>query len=682
MGPRPSKGRRLPSTLRFSPDTIPPVSSHSLGSHREGRSHTTEQMRLLCLLMPIWELAAAQTCTTDSCLRALQDFEPTGRNGTADCLSALQTTSTPEAGTVFHTLRVTSTSTTTRNTTLTSAPSTSPEPRIGSPHAAGEPWRRWLAEREAFTQLAGGSPSSAPLAYPSDAPTYASECGSPSSYVSACSCLGVTPAVVTARVPLTTSSIFVTAFITSTSVRTRYANSTTWRNATSSVISLNSTAVSESTPPRPTSPFTDPRVIVDGRHPSRTGSVGSNNSATSAPAGIETPKSAGVAEGAPLASATSLVSLNSTLSTSLTESSASPRIYINTTLSSADGVSTRASPKPTGWSAFPNITAASSAPFANTTSHPLANSTAGRFQNSTMTATATSTNTTSAPFLNTTTSRFRNVNTTTARFWNTTAPAMNATTARFWNTTAGPRFRNTSTPTATPSSTATVDRTCGETAAAFGLAASQPSGFIDGWRLRQSGSSVVLVAGPSRASLFSVGASGRLCAVGREGPLGNAVVAVVEARRGRAGDASPLWFVDGALVANLTGLGYAELRCADPSGGALACAARESMRTWMGCGLQVTISSGGEAEYEGIECKGVELLVSGGNGTRGGGGGNDTSVRGPALLPTASLNAGDSSLRGSVALTSPNFAGVRRRQQGWGFLLGPLLGFESKDGDL
>ncbi|KAL8302575.1 hypothetical protein RB593_001042 [Gaeumannomyces tritici] len=641
-------------------------------------------MRLLCLLVPIWELAAAQTCTTDSCLRALQDFEPTGRNGTADCLSALQITSTPEASTVFHTLRVTSMSTATRNTTLTSAPSTSPtnsETGIRSPDAVDEPWRRWLAGRKALTQLADGSPSSAPLAYPSDAPNYVSECGSPSSYVSACSCLGVTPTVVTTHVPLTTSSVFVTAFITSTSVRTRYANSTTWRNETSPAITLSSTATSESASPRLTSPSsTESGVAADGKHSSRAGSVSSSRSGTPTPARTGTLKSAGVAEEASFINATSIVSLNSTLSKSMTESSTGPRRYINATSSSADGVSTRPSSKPTGWPAFPNITAASSAPFANTTFHLLANSTASLFQNSTMTTTAAPMNKTSAPFLNTTAPRFRNATTTTARFWNTTAPTLNATTARFWNTTAGPRFRNTSTPTTTPSSTATVDRTCGETAAAFGLSASQPGGFIDGWRLRQSGSSVVLVSGPSRASLFSVGASGRLCAVGRAGALGNAAVAVVESRREAA---SPLWFVDGALVANLTELGYAELRCADPAAGSLECAAGEVMRAWMGCGLQVTIGSGGEADYEGIECEGVELLVSGGNGTRGGGGGeNGTVARGPALLPTASLSAGGSSSRGSVTSTSPNFADVRRRQQSWGFLLGPLFGFESEGEDL
>ncbi|KLU86035.1 hypothetical protein MAPG_05054 [Magnaporthiopsis poae ATCC 64411] len=525
---------------------------------------------------------------------ALQDFEPTGRNGTADCLSALQTTSTPEASTVFHTVSVTRTSTTTRNVTLTSAPSTRAtvsNAGVNSPYTADEPWKRWLVGRKALAKLADGSPSSAPLAYPADAPSYASECGSPSSYVSACSCLGVTPALVTASPPLTTSTVLVTAFTTSTSIWTRYANSTAWRNATRSALFPNSTTTSESASLRPTSTSsTTSGRMANGRSSSRTRSSGSSDSSgssrvTATSARTETPKSAG----APFANVTMPVPANSTLQRPLNDSSTSAKRYPNSTLSSSNSASTRASPRPTGWSAFPNVTTSASAPFANTTSPPFANSTTGRFQNSTMTATVTLMNATAAPFLNTTAaSRFRNA-TTAARYWNTTAPAMNTTT---------PRFLNTSTPTTTPSSTATIDRTCGETAAAFGLTASQPS-------------------------------------------------------------------ADAAAASSL----------------ACAATAPQGMRNWMACGLQVTISSSGsEADYDGVECKRVQLLRSGGNGTRNGSSGsNGTVARMPA---TVSLGAGGSSTRGVVPPTGPGFADVRRRQQGWGFLLGPFFGLGSEDGDL
>lgn len=86
---------------------------------------------------------------------------------------------------------------------------------------------------------------------------------------------------------------------------------------------------------------------------------------------------------------------------------------------------------------------------------------------------------------------------------------------------------------------------------------------------------------------------------------------------------SPLWFVDGGLVANLTARGYAELNCTSGEG-TLSCAYND-MSNWLGCGLQLGLSTGDGGDFEGIKCQGVSLMTKEACGANGKG--NSTMTR-------------------------------------------------------
>ncbi|OIW32895.1 hypothetical protein CONLIGDRAFT_640064 [Coniochaeta ligniaria NRRL 30616] len=165
-------------------------------------------------------------------------------------------------------------------------------------------------------------------------------------------------------------------------------------------------------------------------------------------------------------------------------------------------------------------------------------------------------------------------------------------------------YSNTSVPT-TSSPTRILDTTCGETAAPFSLQVSQPGGLLDGWYAFLSGDGVLFTSARSSATSFSVEGSGHLCAVGYEGEFGYPVIAVVT----NLSDSGAVWLLDGRRAAAFSE-DYVPVECQTGGGGGLACAAGAT-RNWVGCGLQLDLSSeaGGSVVVDGLNCSAISLEV-------------------------------------------------------------------------
>ncbi|TLS26466.1 hypothetical protein PpBr36_04190 [Pyricularia pennisetigena] len=536
--------------------------------------------------------------------------------------------------TEFHTVTVSITSTVTRNTTSTIATQTVTKDAAFLESASrDEPWKVWASEHEAVDRLRKRQSMSTTAEFPTKTPAYASQCSDSDAYRSACSCLGVNSTAVTADTPTATSTVVITAFKTQTKVSSHFDNATTTRfarlnattvsnNATtdgssrlfSSTSKLNSQASGSPTFERNVAAFATGLsqangTIVASRNGTLVGSsqtdaatavkVSSLTSSAVLPKGTGSKAPHAIEDGIPTTKAVR-VPFPMYNSTGLSASNSS--LGVSGLNSTANNVRNKTSPNNGTWPArLPFGSLPTSARFGS-------NNTALNMTHFDVNATRANAKATSvrAPFA------FLNATgTSSARLSNTTDPAR-------WRNNTIPRFTNTST-----STTATIDKTCGETSTPFAIKVAQDGGTINDWFLRLSGNSILFTSQSSRSSRFAVGGSGRLCAVGAKGPLDNAIVAVVENKTGMA--TSPLWFVDGGLVANLTARGYAELNCTS-GGGTLACAYND-MRNWLGCGLQLGLSSSEGGDFEGIKCQGVSLMTKEGCGA--GGRGNSTMTRLP-----------------------------------------------------
>lgn len=239
---------------------------------------------------------------------------------------------------------------------------------------------------------------------------------------------------------------------------------------------------------------------------------------------------------------------------------------------------------PTYASACPSLAAYSSACSCLGVRHTTITATAAT-STSVMTTTETSTPSLPTPVASTSNSRSYSNSTT-----STGISAQNSTS---------------SSSTATSSPTATLDTTCGETATPFSLrvAAAQSGSPFDGWWARLSGDGVLFTSEQSGATRFSVEGSGHLCAVGAVGELGNAVIAVVT----NLTDSGAVWLLD-ARWAEAFAADYVPVQC-QTAGGALACAAGLT-RNWVGCGLQLGLSSEqGSVVVDGLNCSAIGLEV-------------------------------------------------------------------------
>ncbi|KAH9432194.1 hypothetical protein MCOR02_006899 [Pyricularia oryzae] len=589
---------------------------------------------LLGILAPAATAAAeALSCTTDNCLGAVAKVEATAstrRNGTADCASFFRGTITPATRTEFHTVTVSITSTVTSNTTSTVATQTvTTDASLLERASEDQPWKVWASEHEAVDRLRRRQSTSRTAEFPTETPAYASQCSSSDAYRSACSCLGVNSTVVTASTPTATSTVVVTAFRTQTRVLSHFVNATRFANSTATAVSSNATADGSSKLFGSTSKFSSRASVGPtlGRNVVAVATgLGQANGTTAASrngtmVGSSQTKGATAVNASSKTTSAALPKLTSSKAPHVVEDAVSttkpalaPFPFYNSTESSASNSSLGVSALNSTVNNVRNNTIPSNGtsparlPFGAlpTSVRFGSNSTILNVTHFDVNATRANTSATSvrAPFV------FLNATgTSSARFSNTTDPAR-------WRNNTMPRFTNTST-----STTATIDKTCGETSTPFAIKVAQDGGTINDWFLRLSGNSVLFTSQSSRSSRFAVGGSGRLCAVGAKGPLDNAVVAVVENKTDMA--TSPLWFVDGGLVANLTARGYAELNCTSGEG-TLSCAYND-MSNWLGCGLQLGLSTGDGGDFEGIKCQGVSLMTKEACGANGKG--NSTMTR-------------------------------------------------------
>ncbi|KXX77946.1 hypothetical protein MMYC01_206796 [Madurella mycetomatis] len=183
---------------------------------------------------------------------------------------------------------------------------------------------------------------------------------------------------------------------------------------------------------------------------------------------------------------------------------------------------------------------------------------------------------------------------------------INATTARWLNTSTPLRS-----PTPTPTSTS-ASVMCDPTAASFSLQVSQPGGFFDKWFLRASGSGLLFTSLRSGASFFSIGPVGHLCALdeGLSDRDGLPYVAAVGTRDEVGGS---VWLMrKGALEALSDD--YTALRCTRAGEAGIECQGRgevEEVRHWLGCGMQLDLSSHGEelVPVRGLNCSSIGLGV-------------------------------------------------------------------------
>ncbi|KAK7757517.1 hypothetical protein SLS62_000532 [Diatrype stigma] len=232
----------------------------------------------------------------------------------------------------------------------------------------------------------------------------------------------------------------------------------------------------------------------------------------------------------------------------------------------------------------------------------------------------------SAPFTNNTSAPVASITPAPLLFNGTRPLAANATIPLFHNSTSSARFANATTTRSSNSSaptltviTTTIETTCGETSTPFAVQVAQPGGMFDGWYLKLSGDAIIFAPpsaadspSSSPATQFSVEGSGHLCAVGRVGAEGNAVIAIAETANATTGvTGSGVYFVDPEVLGGIADQGYAALQCdgVSPGGGAELTCAEGALEYWVGCGLGLDITSDGDgtAEIGGWNCTGVTL---------------------------------------------------------------------------
>ncbi|KAM0812616.1 putative Ig-like domain-containing protein [Seiridium cardinale] len=604
----------------------------------------------------LFEAVASAKCSNDKCLRAVNSAP--ARSRISDCESLFRVTVTPSTqyvvslnekalliwllSTITETVSVTSTGTTVQTTVATTTVTVS---AVAS--------KRWEEQRSALNILLRRAPpqTSSSVTAAQKTPSYASACASPAAYSSACSCLGVKHTTITASAPKTTTTVSVKKTATVTKIATivttetyvvvsnstgGFSNSTraAFTNSTAlATSSLNSTLshLSSSTSEGLTtsSDLSDEgSTIVSSNIPSTTRLASSDSHETSETTTLSSKV------GAFANSTTSAIFGNSTSSIEISNSAAP---FLNGSSTTADAHTSSDLPSVTSVVAALNATSTgrllnSTAPMTWNATVPstqvhAANTTSAPFLNATAPAGLVG-NTTSAPFLNATSASFLNASTT-APFLNatsapilnvtTSAPFLNATAVPWLNTTQPPvanstaapylnltsvRFSNTSTPAATPTSTSTLDLSCGETTPPFLLQVSQPSSVFNGWYAKISGDQILFSSSANHSDKFSVESSGHLCAVGYFGESGTPAIAIVETKDSLSGSA--VYFVDGHRLTNLTELGYGALDCAVDDD--LACQAQD-MSHWVACGLGLDISSDGSQNVvvDNWNCSSVSL---------------------------------------------------------------------------
>ena len=136
---------------------------------------------------------------------------------------------------------------------------------------------------------------------------------------------------------------------------------------------------------------------------------------------------------------------------------------------------------------------------------------------------------------------------------------------------------------------------------------SQPGGRFDGWFLSRIGNGLLFTSARSAAGSFSVEASGHLCAVGYVDADDRPAIAAV----GVHDPSSNVWLLQRRTLDAYSD-DYAAVVCTT-GGGALSCAANATnpARHWLGCGLQLDLSTddGATVPVGGLNCTSIDLQM-------------------------------------------------------------------------
>ncbi|TPX07168.1 uncharacterized protein E0L32_010871 [Thyridium curvatum] len=172
-----------------------------------------------------------------------------------------------------------------------------------------------------------------------------------------------------------------------------------------------------------------------------------------------------------------------------------------------------------------------------------------------------------------------------------------------------------------PKPTQHVLKTCGASGKHFYLQVSQPGAQAHGWFVGAAGSEVLFVPGKEMASKFSVEKSGQLCAVGKKGDRGNALVAVADKHSwARSG----ISMADDA-IALLRKRTRPAIKCSVHEGAAGLKCHLAKLKNWVGCGMRLDLSSqegpgpGVAGGYQGWGCSPLTLtaIFENGKGSEG-----------------------------------------------------------------
>ncbi len=492
---------------------------------------------------------------------------------------------------------------------------------------------------------------------------YASACGSPAAFASACSCIGVSAVTTTVEADSTTTTHTVIRTLAMTGIRpslgnhTVSLNSTTgrWNNGTStSQATLSSklkggaglTTGKETKPvtshlptdstsvPPSISKAAPEDILSDSQSPQGTHATAhATNSAQPGPQTFKNISSVNSASASAHLNSSGATNSSSHLpnKTGSTQSSVATSSvgsvtaihYVNTTTrlgpvssssSSARLNASVAASQTNGTALGSSFAVATSLSYASTAhwnNHSLTSASVNFTSGKRINTSAPPSRATSA--LNTT----QRLNTTrlsasmTRLPMNSTRLPMNMTTTRWMNSTmranyTSTRWQNVSTTTPTP--TATADLSCGETSASFALQVAQPGGMFDSWYVHLIGDGLLFTALASSASFFSIGQTGHLCAVGQLDANGRPYLASI----GTHDNSSAVWMLSQRVIKDMSN-DYGALNCT--AGSTLSCAGNSTSH-WIGCGLELDISTdgGSTVPYDGLNCTsiGLNIVASGG----------------------------------------------------------------------
>ncbi|KAB5515139.1 hypothetical protein GE09DRAFT_1231585 [Coniochaeta sp. 2T2.1] len=198
------------------------------------------------ILLPALACVVEAACNANNCLRAVIASAVATRHGVADCSSYLAVTVTPATSTITSTVTVRPTVFTTSVDTRLYTESQTTTVSTETDVTTVQETQTVSTETDFVTVTVPGVlplKARAVTQTSSTYPAYASPCSAWDKYVSACSCVGVFPATITAATPVTTTVVTETTTVTSTGLLTTSSTETDIISATATTITTNTLTI-------------------------------------------------------------------------------------------------------------------------------------------------------------------------------------------------------------------------------------------------------------------------------------------------------------------------------------------------------------------------------------------------------------------------------------------------------